>query len=277
MDKSLDREVVLILYGGVVAMLLLALALVVFFLVYQRRLISQQLALQTIQGAYQKEVFAAAIQAEERERQRIGNDLHDEIGSSLSAARMLMLQLDSVFSGTDKEREMVLLIKEILSDSLANVRNVSQNLHPAVLARFGLAQALQHLGRVCGDGFANGVQVQVEEEIVLPYAQELALYRIVQELVTNALKHAQASRATVELRQQPPGLVLTVTDDGTGFDYAHTSANSKGGLGLKSLAARVSLLDAALHVEAAPGGGTRVRVEVPLVPPSGLVPARLAP
>ena len=272
-DKSIDHEVVLFLYGGVVVMLLLALALVVFFLVYQRRLVSQQLVLQTIRGAYQKEVFAAAIQAEERERQRIGNDLHDEIGSSLSAARMLMLQLESVFSGTDKEREIVVLLREILSDSLENVRNVSQNLHPAMLARFGLAKALQHLGRVCSDGFANGVLVQVEVDAVLPHSQELALYRIVQELLNNALKHAQASLATVELRQLPPGLVLTVTDDGTGFDYARTSAHSKGGLGLKSLAARVSLLDAALHVDAAPGGGTHVRVEVPLPHPSGLMPS----
>ena len=272
-DKSIDHEVVLILYGGVVAMLLLALALVVFFLVYQRRLVSQQLVLQTVRGAYQKEVFAAAIQAEERERQRIGNDLHDEIGSSLSAARMLMLQLESVFSGTDKEREIVVLLREILNDSLANVRNVSQNLHPAVLARFGLAQALQHLGRVCSDGFAHGVRVLVDGEAALPYFQELALYRIVQELVNNAMKHAQASLATVELRQLPAGLVLTVMDDGTGFDYARTSADSKGGLGLKSLAARVSLLDAALHVDAAPGGGTHVRVEVPLPHPSGLMPS----
>ena len=271
MDKPLDREVVLILYGGVVAMLLLALALVVFFLVYQRRLVSQQLALQTIQTAYQKEVFAAAIQAEERERQRIGSDLHDEIGSSLSAARMLMLQLDSVFSGSGKEREVVGLVQEILSDSLENVRNVSQNLHPAVLARFGLAKALQNLGRVCSDGFAHGVLVDVDVDlaVALPYPQELALYRIVQELLNNAMKHAQGSQATVVLRQRPQQLVLTVADNGTGFDYAHTSAHSKGGLGLKSLAARVSLLDAVLHVGPAPGGGTRVRVEVPLAAPPG--------
>lgn len=268
-DKSIDHEVVLLLYGGVVAMLLLALALVAFFLIYQRKLVSQQLALQTIQGAYQKEVFAAAIQAEERERQRIGNDLHDEIGSSLSAARMLMLQLDNVFSGSGKEREVVGLIQEILSDSLENVRNVSQNLHPAVLARFGLAKALQNLGRLCSDGFANGVLVDVDLAVALPYPQELALYRIVQELVNNAMKHAQGSQATVVLRQLSQQLVLTVSDNGTGFDYAHTSAHSKGGLGLKSLAARVSLLDATLHVGRAPGGGTRVRVEVPLPDPPG--------
>ncbi|HEX8349866.1 MAG TPA: sensor histidine kinase [Hymenobacter sp.] len=265
MDKPIDQEIVRLLFSGIVVMLLLALALVAFFLIYQKKLVSQQLALQAIQGAYQKEVFAAAIQAEERERERIGNDLHDEIGSSLSAARMLMAQLEDSPSATEKEQEVVALIKGILGNSLQDIRNISQNLHPAVLARFGLSQALHNLGRVCTDAFANGVAVRVELEATLPYAHELALYRIAQELINNALKHAQASQITVQLLQLPHGLVLTVTDDGCGFDYAHVRENNPGGLGLKSLAARVSLLEASLHVESSPNQGTRVRVEVPLL------------
>ncbi len=262
-DKSLEQEVGL-LYGGVVVMLLLALALVAFFLLYQKKLVSQQLALQTIQGAYQKEAFIAAIQAEERERERIGNDLHDEIGSSLSAAKVLMIQLEDSTSTTEKEREVVVLVKSILGNSLQDIRNISQNLHPAVLARFGLNRALHNLGRVCNDAFADGVTVHVELAATLPYSHELALYRIVQELVNNALKHAQAARVTVQLLQAPRHLVLTVTDDGCGFDYAQQRETSPGGLGLKSLAARVSLLDATLHMESVPGQGTSVRVEVPI-------------
>jgi signal transduction histidine kinase len=262
-DKSIEQEVGL-LYAGVVVMLLLALALVAFFLVYQRKLVSQQLALQTIQGAYQKEVFAAAIEAEERERERIGNDLHDEIGSSLSAAKMMMVQLEDSTSVTAKEMEAVVLIKEILGNSLQDIRNISQNLHPAVLARFGLSKALQNLGHICNGAFAHGVVMHVEMAVALPYAHELALYRIVQELINNALKHAQASRVTVLLLQSAPSLVLTVTDDGRGFDYAGVWENNHGGLGLKSLAARVSLLDAALHVESAVSQGTCVRIEMPL-------------
>ncbi len=245
-------------------MLLLALALVAFFLIYQKKLISQQLTLQTIQSAYQKELFVAAIQAEERERERIGNDLHDEIGSSLSAAKALMSQLGDSATATDKEKEAVTLIKNILSNSLQDIRNISQNLHPAVLARFGLTEALHNLGFLCSDSFANGMEVRVELDVVLPHAHELALYRIVQELVNNALKHAHASQVNVLLMQLPNRLVLTVTDDGCGFDYAHVQQSNKVGLGLKSLAARVSLLDASLHLESVPGQGTGVRVEVPL-------------
>jgi len=262
-DKSIEQEVGL-LYGAVVVMLLLALALVAFVLIYQKKLISQQLALQTIRGAYQKEAFEAAIQAEERERERIGNDLHDEIGSSLSAAKMLMAQLEDSSSTNEKEKEVITLIKDILSNSLQDVRNISQNLHPAVLARFGLSKALHNLGRVCADAFANGVAVHVELAVALPYAQELALYRIVQELINNALKHAQASQVTVQLLESPSGLVLTVKDDGCGFDYVRVQESTQAGLGLKSLTARVSLLDAVLHVESVMSQGTQVRIEMPL-------------
>ena len=245
-------------------MLLLASALVAFFLIYQKKLISQQLALQTIQSAYQKELLVAAIQAEERERERIGNDLHDEIGSSLSAAKMLMSQLaDSAVHG-EREQEVVALIEGILGNSLKDIRNISQNLHPAVLAHFGLTQALHNLGFLYTDAFANGVEVRVEQDVALAQSHELALYRIVQELVNNALKHARASRVTIQLVELSNGLVLTVTDDGSGFDYTHAQQSNKVGLGLKSLAARVSLLNASLHLESVLGQGTSVRVEVPL-------------
>jgi signal transduction histidine kinase len=263
-DKPLDQEIANLLFSGIVVMLLLALALVAFFLVYQRKLVSQQLALQTMQGAYQKEVFAAAIQAEERERQRIGNDLHDEIGSSLSAAKLLMTQLEDSTSTTAKEQEVVVLVQQIIGNSLQDIRNISRNLHPAGLAQFGLSQALHNLGRISRDAFAHGVVVQVDLAAALPYTHELALYRIVQELINNASKHARASQVTVGLQQQPHHLVLTVRDDGCGFDYAQMRERGQGGLGLKSLAARVSLLDAVLHVESVADQGTSVRIEAPL-------------
>lgn len=264
-DETVDSEVVALLFTGIVVMLLLALALVAFFLIYQKKLVSQQLALQTLHSAYQKELLVATIEAEERERQRIGSDLHDEIGSALSAAKMLLSQVaESAAASSGREAEAVALIQEILHNSLHDVRNISQNLHPAVLARFGLAQALHNLGLLFAEAFAGGVDVQVELEAALPQSHELAIYRIVQEVLNNALKHAQATRVLIRLHQQARQLTLTVEDDGQGFDYAQAGKSKAVGLGLKSLAARVSLLDAALHLDSAPGRGTRVQIDVPL-------------
>ena len=264
MDETVDSEVVALLFTGIVVMLLLALALVAFFLIYQKKLVSQQLALQTLHSAYQKELLVAAIEAEERERQRIGSDLHDEIGSSLSAAKMLMSPVAESSAAGTREQEAIVLIQDILHNSLHDVRNISQNLHPAVLARFGLAQALHNLGLLFADAFAGGVAVQADFEAVLPQSHELAIYRIVQEVLNNALKHALATHVTVSLQQQGQQLTLTVEDNGQGFDYAQAGKSKATGLGLKNLAARVSLLDAALHLESAPGQGTRVQIGIPL-------------
>ncbi len=268
MDKSVEQEIAGLLFGGIIVMLLLAAALVAFVLVYQKKLISQRLALQTVQSAYQKELLVATIQAEDRERERIGNDLHDELGSSLSMAKMLLTQLTDQVPAAAREQEVMGLITGILSDSLQNVRNISQSLHPAVLARFGLSKALHNLGLVCADAFAHGIDVQVSFTAALTQSQELALYRIAQEAITNAMKHAQASRMTLHLQQQPGRICLVITDDGQGFDYAKAQRSNKIGLGLKSLAARASLLDATLHLESAPGKGTGVRVEIPFAGPS---------
>ena len=265
MDKSVEQEIAGLLFGGVVVMLLLALALVAFFLIYQKKLVSQQLALQTIQSAYQKELLVAAIEAGERERQRIGSDLHDEIGSTLSAANLLMGQLARSVGGGDQA--LVASVRESLSDSIQNVRNISHNLHPVVLARFGLAEALHSLYFAGAGPLADLIEVQVDLDVTLPYPQELALYRIVQESVNNALKHAQATRITLALTQQRMQLLLVVSDNGQGFDYRHTQQSNTSGLGLKNLEARVSLLNAVLHLDSAPGRGTQIRVIIPLPAP----------
>ena len=241
-------------------MLLLAGALLVFFLLYQKKLVSQQLELHRLQSAYQKEMLGAAVEAEERERQRIGSDLHDGLGSSLSAAKVLLAQLPTP---TAHDQEVVQLIRQTLGDSLQEIRQISHSLHPAVLARFGLSEAIQHLGFVHATALPDGFEVDADFSTSLSQPQELALYRIVQELVSNVLRHAGATHLAVRLYQHPTGLTLEVSDNGSGFDYTQAARN--GGLGLRSVAARVSLLNATLHLEPAQPRGTRIRVEMPLL------------
>jgi signal transduction histidine kinase len=263
-DNSINQEIAQLIFAGTVVMLLLALALVAFFLLYQKKLTDQQLHLQTIRNTYQQDLLMATIQAEERERARIGNDLHDGIGSSLAAAKMLLAQLAYSAAATAQEQQVVATVEGILTNSLHDIRSISQNLHPAVLAKLGLGQALHNLGSTCTHAFANGLEVQVALAVALPEAQELALYRIVQEAISNALKHAQASRMQVHLHTGHLGLTLIIRDDGCGFDYGQVQARNTAGLGLKSLAARASLLNATLHLESAPGQGTSVQLTMPL-------------
>jgi signal transduction histidine kinase len=264
-------ELVGLLFGGIVVMLALALALVFFFVFYQKKVIRQQQQLQHVQAASQKALLTATIQAEEKERRRIGSDLHDDMGSALSAARLLISQLAASPTASAADQELVAAAKSILDDAIQDIRHVSKNLYPVVLARFGLAEALRNLPAVWARALPDGLLVEVVLTTTLTYDQQLALYRIVQELITNALRHGQASRVSLTLLEQPGRLQLVVADNGIGFDYARTRERNVSGLGLKSLEARVTLLDAELLIDSAPGQGTRIEVIVPL--PEGHVTA----
>src|SRR5262245_31434062 len=135
-------------------------------------------------------------------------------------------------------------------------------LRPPILEQAGLLAALQaRLGAV--EGRAN-LETQLIADGVnqLPAIVEQALYRIAQEALTNALKHAHARRITVALRRTQASVILEVTDDGIGFDPA--SASDTGGLGLRGMAERVAQLGGASKVQGAPGAGTHVQVEVKL-------------
>lgn len=244
-------------------MLLAAALLVLFVVVYQRRLLAQQLHLRTAEAAYQRQLLAAIIEAQERERERIGRDLHDGIGSTIATAKLLVNRLDG--SATSPEAAGVLnLVKDIISGAVQDVRSVSHSLYPVVLSRFGLAEALQHLVDVGNEASPIAVTLDLHYPHPLALAQELALYRICQELLHNALRHAQgATRLAVALYQQGPQLVLSVEDDGCGFAPEPVDAPAPaGGAGLRSIDVRVQLLQARLQRRTAPGQGTHTRIEL---------------
>ncbi len=245
-------------------MLLAAGALVVFLVTYQKRLLQQQLRLREAEAEYQQLLLAAVIEAQERERERIGRDLHDGIGSTISTAKLLINRLGSG-PPADETGNLLAMIKEIMGTAVHDVRSISHSLYPAVLARFGLAEALQHLVDVSDETGALAVALDVDYPRPLALAQELALYRICQELIHNALKHARgATRLDVRLRQQGPRLTLAVEDDGCGFvpvAPGDTRAVS-GGAGLRSIEVRVQMLHARLRQRSAPGEGTCMVVEL---------------
>lgn len=244
-----------ILFGGVLTALALGVALVVFFVVYQRKLLAQQMRLQQIESAYQKELLAASIRAQEAERERIGHDLHDEIGSALAAVKLLVNQ---IAAGASDAESRARAAGEMLGQTVHEVRHVAHNLYPAVLTKFGLPDALHHLVAVLAEASQTEFELDVDDVDLLPPDQALAVYRMAQELAHNALKHARATAVRIGLKQVAGQLRLGVADNGRGFDYA--AAREGAGLGLKSVEARASLLQADLRVHSAPGAGTRVEI-----------------
>jgi two-component system NarL family sensor kinase len=255
-----------LLYGGIGFMLLAGGTLLVFLVTYQRRLLEQQLHARAAEAQHQQELLAAIIEAQEGERERIGQDLHDSIGSTLATAKLLVSRLGSV-PPADSPTLLVTHIKQLMAAAVQDVRGISHSLYPVVLARFGLAEALQHLVDVCNEANVLPVSLEVQYARPLVLAQELALYRICQELITNALKHAHgATWLRVGLRQQGDTLTLTVADDGCGFPPAAGPSDNvtpaTQGAGLRSIAVRVKMLQAHLQRQSAAGQGTRTTIEL---------------
>jgi signal transduction histidine kinase len=265
MDTPTELELRSLLFGGILVMLVLAITLIVFFVLYQKKYIAQQMYLLQIQSEHQRKLLISSIEAQEKERERIARDLHDEIGSALSTAKLFVGQLQMGEPDPEK-RQLSSQVRDILTSTLQEVRNISHDLMPDVLRKFGLAEALQHLVDVVAEASSLEVHFQRKAQPQLPYQHELALYRIVQELTHNALRHANATRLTLRLWQEEHVLHALVEDDGRGFDWQSLHTSKEAGIGLKSIEARVSMLAGTLHVDTAPGQGTRIRIAIDLQP-----------
>lgn len=252
-----------LLYSGIAFMLLAGGALLSFFIAYQRRVLQQQLQLQQVETQYQRQLLAATVEAQEGERERIGQDLHDSLGSALATAKLLVSRLSNG-PLIPSQTSSLALLEEAMGTMVHDVRSISHNLYPAMLARFGLAEAIQHLVDTCNEAGKLLVELQLHYQQSLDLAQELALYRICQELLANALKHAQgATVLLIQLEQRDAYLTLTVQDDGCGF----TAAQAGCGAGLRSIAARVRLLHGELSYPPQVGRGSCTVVAIPICQP----------
>jgi len=201
------------------------------------------------------------FEVEENERRRLARELHDRIGANLTA---LSLNLKLVRNEWEKTSTRLDDSEKLLDSTAQLVRDVLTDMRPPGLDELGLLAALREHAEQVAQRSGLALQVQgAEPQPRLPPATEIALFRVVQEALTNIVKHARASAATVSLRPQPGLVTLTIADDGTGFDGEARAMAA--GMGMASMRERAEAVGARARVESAPGRGTRVIVEVPHV------------
>lgn len=263
MDKPEEVDFLHLLYGGMVAMLLLVVAVVLFVVAHQRRAYLLQTQLRQQEISYQLAMLQSVVASQENERERIAQDLHDEIGASLSAARLFVNQIG--YEATDATlRDMAQQASQIIGETLQNVRSIVQNLSPIMLEKFGLYRAITLLGKSLE---TSGLQVELHIDPVaeqLDATTQLTLYRIVQEMLANVTRHAQAQLVMLYLQPQAGKLQLQVTDDGCGFVQEAPKTTKSIGMGLTGISARAKLLDGQLAITSSPGTGTRLTLLLPL-------------
>jgi two-component system NarL family sensor kinase len=199
------------------------------------------------------------VQSQEDERARLARDLHDGVSQALVATKLLIESAQTEPASAARLQELAL---KRLNSTLSEVRHLSHALRPALLDTLGLPAALQHLAGEFDAAAGTTFQATIEgEEIDLPDAVKTALFRIAQEALNNAARHARAREVSVRLRfERDGGLALLIQDDGEGFDAVAAQAVADRGLGLRSMRERADALGARLSLITSPGEGCQLAV-----------------
>jgi two-component system, NarL family, sensor kinase len=206
-----------------------------------------------------KQSLLTEITTLERERSRMASDLHDEVGPILAAVKLRINSLD-IHNKTDQEE--VEKTNEQIDNLLKRMREISFDLMPTSLTRKGLAAALTEFIEYCSKDSFLEINFQFTE-IQLTQPQAINLYRIIQELIHNTIKHAEASELLIELRQEKNKIILATRDNGKGFSYDEKSNEAKG-LGLQNLLRRSEILGGKMFFESKKGKGTTYIFEIPI-------------
>jgi two-component system sensor histidine kinase UhpB len=206
------------------------------------------------------------LTAQEDERKRLAADLHDGVGQTMTA---LALTLDAAATALDGQeppavrgRDAVRRAREMTTRALDDVRGVAFRLRPARLTETGLVAGLSELAATAGLPVEFFADPALARPGLLDPVAEVEVYRVVQEALGNAARHAQASAVRISVRRAARQLRVEVSDDGVGFDTRRAPGR---GLGLASMHDRASVIGATLRVDSRPGDGTVVRLDVPLV------------
>jgi signal transduction histidine kinase len=201
------------------------------------------------------------VDAQETERRRLARELHDETGQALTSILLGLKSLEETVATSPEAELAVAGLRELVVATLQDVRRLAVELRPKALDDFGLVAALERLT----DTYSGQTGITVDFEAALPDDRfppeiETTLYRMVQEALTNVVKHARARRVSILLTQRPNSVAAVIEDDGTGFDPTEPGD----GFGLTAMRERVNMVGGTLTIETGQGTGTTIVVEVPI-------------
>jgi two-component system, NarL family, sensor kinase len=230
------------------------LVVLVLFLFYNRRQLKKQ-------NFLQKELTGAVVKGQDEERKRIAKDLHDGLGTLLSTARINVNTLEDKIPAGNENKKLFDNALQIIDKLNSEVRHIAQNLMPETLNEFGLVAALEELiDTVNRTGKLKIIFKHYKLTNELEKQLEINLYRIVQEIVNNAIKHSKATQLSMELVQHEDSMVLLTEDNGTGF-----TPENQAGMGIKNIQARLNVFNGILHIDSNPNNGTTTTIEIPLL------------
>ena len=250
LQENISKLVLFILIGAI-AMLILGIGLITFIILHQRKVIRYQQTLQKMEEEQQNILLNASIRLQEEERERLAADLHDDAGPLLATAR-LYLNENLVHLDQSTQIQHIFNAKSILDDAIQLIRNISHSLIPPTLKNFGLESAVNDIfQKISGTGRIRTSCHFYDYPNRLVMEREQIIFRIVQELVNNILKHSKASFINLTQHVYGESFVVKLEHDGQGLTQPDFEKKTKstGGIGLKNIQSRLKVLQGTIFFE----------------------------
>lgn len=263
--QSLDERTLSIILLGSGGALLLSVSVIFFFIRYQRKTQLQKEHLLKVELEFKQQLLYANIRSQEEERVRLSKELHDHVGGTLSVLRFMIDQFDPVLSGKSTEQDSITTYKEMMDGVIDDVRHISHAMAPPGLALWGLQEAIAALCEKISKSSGKDISVicKTPEAVKqLPFEHALALYRVIQELITNTLKHASAKALSVWMGAEENQVSIVYSDDGVG---AAGGLNTTKGTGMQNIENRLLMIGATHEIKTGPGQGFMLTMHVPLI------------
>ncbi|MDF1696823.1 MAG: histidine kinase [Saprospiraceae bacterium] len=251
-----ENDIIIYILLSLVIMLLFAFAVIWFLNQTQKKLITSKISEQELLLKFRKELLLNTVRTEENERNRISKELHDDVTSQLSIINLNIHLLKQKVTDNEDMFKIIDHIETSLKQSTERTRTISHELMPLMLKKFGLHHAVQELEdsvnitEIFHLDITNDHIIQINDDFKL-----LHIYRIIQELINNAIKYSKAKNVHISFEEkQDLNIKMTYTDDGVGFN----SKKIKRGLGLSNMNARITLLDGTVKIDSILGSGTTI-------------------
>ncbi|MCO4294795.1 sensor histidine kinase [Solitalea sp. MAHUQ-68] len=248
-----EKELYLAIIIAIVLFSIIIIYFIVSLILYQRRFI-----------ALQKERINAEINTLENERKRVASELHDGIGPLISSVKLYINSLDVI----KEDAEIVQKAGNYIDDIMQNIRQISNNLMPNTLVRKGLHAAIEEF--VSKSDNQNNIKINYScdtPDLGIEKETEINIFRIIQEIINNTIKHSGATQLVIKLNKESKQLILQTSDNGKGFDFEamkNKDVSSAGGLGLKNMESRVEVLGGHLFHKSEPYKGVAFIFEIPI-------------
>ena len=253
-DAIYEKEIVAIILYTSCFFMIMAFCLIIFFYYSRKKIIQKEVEKRDLEILHQKEQLHAVIITQEEERKRIAQDLHDDISSKLNIVSLNSYLLNSENLSTAEIKEITDNIINLTAKALDNSRKIAHNLLPPVFDKFGLHAGIEEL---C-DEFESSKSVKVIYQNNLKFDENdkdkhLHIFRILQELMNNSLRHGKATEITITFNDDNGDKTCFYNDNGIGFD-SQTTENQKG-LGMKNIYSRISFVDGTISINSKTGSG----------------------